>query len=63
MFTYNEVSEILSNHYTPEELVDILEVDSDTLVKNARDTIEDRLEELSEMIAEDLGYYYAPDES
>jgi len=66
MFTIDEIRKILADNYTPEELVDLLCISSETMVDVFADDIEDRFEEIEATIMEDLGYDeeddYASDE-
>jgi hypothetical protein len=53
--TIDEIMEILGNNYTPEELVDILEISSVDLATEFEENIQDKLEYIEVMISEDLG--------
>ena len=56
MFTLNELIHILKENYTSEELVDFLEITPEMLTTEFAGIIEEKSEELEEMVKEDLGY-------
>ena len=54
--TMNEVSKILAEHFTPEEILDVLRIDSPELVECLQDVIEEEYDRVVSRIKEDIGY-------
>jgi len=59
--TIDEIMSILSNNFTPEELVDVLELSSQEICQEFEGCIRDKLDDLNTMIGEDLGEDYDED--
>lgn len=53
--TIDEIMEILGNNYTPEELVDMLELSSPEICNEFESSIRDKLDDIEERISDDLG--------
>ena len=54
--TLTEILMILASSYTPEELCDLLKLDSHTMVYTFTDVIEERFEEIAKQVEEDTGW-------
>ena len=53
--TIDEIMNILGNNYTPEELVDILEISSNELCQEFEESILVKMDDLNKMIGDDIG--------
>lgn len=56
MLTLNELQEMLSLHYTAEELVDMLEITPQDIVSAFTENVYDNQEKLLKTVKEDIGY-------
>jgi hypothetical protein len=56
MLTGTEVRALLAEHYTSEELVDILELEPKDIVQAFDENIEELHDEICQRIREDTGY-------
>lgn len=55
MLTFNELMEVLKIRYTAEEIPEVLKIDTEDLVDNLTDYIQDNYEEIHKQLEED-GY-------
>jgi hypothetical protein len=56
MLTLNELINLLSENYTPEELIDILGLTTREICENLEDIIEDQYDILIKRLTEEVGY-------
>jgi hypothetical protein len=61
MYTIDELTRIIRDNYTPDELIDILELKTTDICERFDDVIEDLYDELCQKIIDDLGYEYEDD--